>query len=99
MGGQMDRQQGGSTGQHTGMKTQGGQGAYPVDNLTFNLISVLHTKLEGLEAYQKYLKDAQGDQECQQLFQQLQQQDTQAAIQIQQHLQKHFSQHGSRQAQ
>jgi len=86
---------GGQTGQQTGAGTQSGQGAFPVDNLTYNLISVLHSKLEGLEAYRKYMQDAQGDQECLQLFQQLQQQDSQAATKIQQHLMKHFGQQGS----
>lgn len=67
----------------------GSQG-YPVDNITYDLLSALHTKLEGLEAYKKYVQDAQGDQECQQLFQQLQQQDIQVANQIKQHLIRHL---------
>jgi hypothetical protein len=107
MAGNMERQQGGTaggqqgkpaqgaTGQQAGMGMQGGQGQFPVDNLTFDLISVLHTKLEGLAAYQKFLQDAQGDQECQQFFQQMQQQDRQAAQQAQQLLQKHLGQQGA----
>jgi hypothetical protein len=72
----------------------GGQSGYPVDNLTYDLLSVLHTKLEGLAAYQKYMQDTQGDQECQQLFQQLQQQDGQAAQQVMQMLAKRLGQQG-----
>jgi hypothetical protein len=93
MAGNTERQQGGMAGgQQSGMGMQGGQGQFPVDNLTYDLISIFHTKLEGLAAYQKYWQDAQGDQECQQLFQQLQQQDRQAAQQVQQLLQKRFGQ-------
>jgi hypothetical protein len=100
MAGDMQRQQSGTQGKMTGAGqqttwTEGGQGAFPVDNPTYNLISALHTKLEGLAAYRKYFQDAQGDQECQQLFQQLHQQDYQAAQLIQQQLQKHFEQQGA----
>jgi hypothetical protein len=79
------------TGQQTGMQGQG----YPVDNLTYDLISVLHAKLEGLETYKKYMQDAQGDQDCQQLFQKLYQQDNQIATEIMQHLQKHLTKRGA----
>ena len=72
----------------------GGQGGFPVDNLTYDLLSVLHTKLEGLEAYKKYMQDAQGDQECLQLFQQLQQQDTQVIGQLTKALQRHLGKAG-----
>ncbi len=51
------------------------QGSSPVDNLTYDLITSLHSKLEAVTAYDKYLKDAQGDQQCQQLFQQMMQDD------------------------
>ncbi len=44
----------------------------PITNEAYNVISALHAKLEGLEAYRKYSKD--GDQ---QVWQQLTQQDIQ----------------------
>jgi hypothetical protein len=72
------------------------QSGYPVDDLTYDLISVLHTKLEGLAAYKKYLQDAQGDQEAMQILQQCQQQDMQMAQQLKQHLAKHLSSQGGR---
>lgn len=74
-----------------------GSQSYPVDNMTYDLLSALHTKLEGLEAYKKYVQDAQDDQECLQLFQQLQQQDMQVALQIKQHLLRHLSKSGGAQ--
>ena len=33
----------------------------PISNEAFNVISALHEKLNGLEAYRKYSKDADGD--------------------------------------
>jgi hypothetical protein len=76
-------------GQQTGMSTgagSGGQADFPVDNLTYDLISVLHEKLEGQEVYNTYMKDAQSDPQCQQLFQQLKQQDAQMIQQLMQQL-------------
>ena len=46
-----------------------GQGAFPVDNNTYNLIQMTAAKLESLEVYQKYQKDA--DQQTRGLIQQL----------------------------
>ena len=34
------------------------QGDYPVDNNTYNLLQIVTSKLEAVEAYQRYLKDA-----------------------------------------
>jgi hypothetical protein len=61
-----------SQGQQAG-QTQGGQGQYPVDNQTYNLMQVVVSKLESIEAYGKYMKD--GDQKTKQLFQELIDQD------------------------
>ncbi len=44
-----------------------------ISNQAYNVLSALHSKLEGLEAYRKYSQD--GDQ---QIWQQLSQQDNQA---------------------
>ena len=75
--------------QDSGMQSgMGGTDYSPVDNHTYDLISVLHTKLEGLKVYEKYMKDADG--ECQQLFQELQNQDAQAAKKVMDHLRKHM---------
>ncbi len=57
-----------------------GQGAYPVDNNTYNLIQMLASKLEALEVYQKYQKDA--DQQIRGLIDQMMQQDRQHAEQL-----------------
>ncbi len=67
---------------------------YPIDNRTYDLISTLHTKLEGLAAYQKYLQDAQGDPEYRQLFEQLYEQDSQQAQAVLRHLRQRLTQEG-----
>lgn len=51
---------------------QGGIGS-PISNEAYNIVSALHAKLEGLEAYRKYSSDGSS-----QVWQQLSQQDTQA---------------------
>ena len=57
-----------------------GQGIYPVDNNTYNLIQMLASKLEALEVYQKYQKDA--DQQSRPMIDQLIQEDEQHASQL-----------------
>lgn len=41
----------------SGSGGSGGSGGSPVDDATYNLISVLHAKLEGLEVLAKYQED------------------------------------------
>lgn len=48
---------------------QQGQGQYPIDNNTYNLMQALVSKCEAIEAYRKYLND--GDGASRQLFEQL----------------------------
>ena len=54
----------------------GSQGHSPVDNNTYNLLQVLTSKLEALQAYATYERDA--DESSRQVFQELIQQDQQA---------------------
>lgn len=53
----------------------GGQGTFPVDNQTYNLLQVIVSKLESIEAYGKYAKD--GGPQGQNPFPDLLKQDTQ----------------------
>jgi hypothetical protein len=61
---------------------QGGVGS-PISNEAYNVLSALHTKLEGLEAYRKYQQDGSG-----QIWQQLSQQDNQAVETLVQELER-----------
>jgi rubrerythrin len=62
----------------------------PMDNLTYDLIQTLASKLEAIEAYEKYQKDAQGEPECRQLFQELIQDDRKHVGKLQQELTRHL---------
>ena len=73
------------------------QGKFALDNLTYDLITVLHEKSKGLEAFDRYMKDVQGDQQLQQVFEQMQQSDQNFIQQLQQHLQRRLSQIGGQQ--
>ena len=55
-----------------------------MENTSYDLLTTLQSKLEGLNAYDKFIKDAQqaGDQDCATLFQQLKQQDSQSVEQL-----------------
>jgi hypothetical protein len=57
-----------------------GSGGAPVDNLTYDLLQTLTSKLEAIDAYGKYLGDADGD--TRQLFENFLDQDRQAVQQI-----------------
>lgn len=75
------------------MSNQSGQ-KFPLDNLTYDLVTMLYEKSKGLEAMDKYMRDAQGNQELSQLLQQIRQQDEQTIQQLQQHLSKLLSNQG-----
>lgn len=58
----------------------------PVDNLTYDLYTLIAEKLRGLEAYSEYIKDAGSDETTANLLRQLSQQDVQGVQQLQQAL-------------
>jgi len=62
------------------------QGSFPLDNLSYDLITIIHEKSKALEAYDKYLRDAQGDQEIASLLNQIRDNDRQHIEQLTQHL-------------
>lgn len=64
--------------------------ATAINNLEYDLVTVLQSKSEAVQAYDKYIQDAQShnSQPCVELFQKLQQQDMQTAQEIRQHLQQ-----------
>jgi hypothetical protein len=71
------------------MGTQSGSSSssgFPLDNLTYDLITMIYEKSKGLEAFDKYMRDAQGNQGVTSLLKQMRQQDEQCIQQLQQHL-------------
>lgn len=66
----------------------------PIDNLTYDWITVLQSKAEGLNAYEKYIRDAEAQNraECAQFFRKLFEQDAEMVRDIQNHVRQLLSQ-------
>lgn len=67
-------------------------GTFAIDNQTYDLITVIYEKSKGLEAYDRYIKDFQGDNEIRQLFENIRQQEHQFIQQLQRHLSNRLQQ-------
>ena len=61
-------------------------GNFPLDNLCYDLITIIQNKSQALAAYDKYLQDVQNDNELRQLLEQIRQQDSEQVQQLKQHL-------------
>jgi hypothetical protein len=61
-------------------------GDFPLDNNTYNVITVIHEKSKGLEAFDQYLEDA--DENLRSIFEEIREQDTRAIEQLQEHLRR-----------
>jgi hypothetical protein len=69
------------------MNYQTSQGEnYPLDNLTFDLIAIIYEKSKAIEAYEKYLVDARGDQTISDLLDRMRKMDEDCVVEIQRHL-------------
>ena len=64
----------------------------PVSDLMYDWLTVLQSKCEGINAYEKYLRDADNEKadECRQLFNKLREQDIQMVGEIKDHLKMMF---------
>ncbi len=60
----------------------------PIDNLMYDWLTVLQSKAEGINAYEKYIRDAEemGDEASVELFRKLHEQDIWQVKEIKQHL-------------
>ncbi len=67
------------------------QGSSPVSNLTYDLVTALQNKLQAITAYDKFLKDAHGDEQCTKIFQQMEQDDRKHIDLLKQELTKHLN--------
>ncbi len=72
------------------------RGRYPVDNLTYDVITILHEKSKALEAYDKYLQDARGDDDVRRLLEQIREQDVRMVHDLRRHLGRLLQEEGSR---
>jgi rubrerythrin len=62
--------------------------ANPVPDLMYDWLTVMQSKAEGLNAYEKYIRDAEqeGATQCAEMFRKLQEQDAKQVEEIKQHL-------------
>ncbi|QDV39296.1 hypothetical protein [Tautonia plasticadhaerens] len=62
--------------------------ANPISDLMYDWLTVLQSKAEGLNAYEKYIQDAQKEnsQECVEMLRRLHEQDAKQVEQIRDHL-------------
>lgn len=68
----------------------GNSNSQAINNLEYDLLSVLHNKSEAIKAYDTYIQDAQEMQSepCVQLFEQLRDSEMQQAQEVRRHLQE-----------
>jgi len=64
------------------------KGPNPISDLLYDWLTVLQSKAEGLNAYEKYIRDAEKENctECVQLLRKLQQQDAAMAQEVKDHI-------------
>lgn len=69
------------------MKSQSSSSS-PISDLLFDFVSLLHKKAEGLEATEKYLRDAeeQNSQSCIDILNRIIEQDRQVVVELRDHL-------------
>jgi hypothetical protein len=63
-----------TTQRNQSQSSQGGK----IDNVLYDVVTVLHEKSKGLEAYEKYDRDLQGRNEIKQIFDEIRRNDEQA---------------------
>jgi hypothetical protein len=68
-------------------QSQQSGGDKPLDNLTYDLVTIIYEKSKGLEAYDKYMQDAQDNEGVSSLLNELREQDTQAVSRLKDELQ------------
>jgi hypothetical protein len=61
-------------------------GPFPLDNLTYDLITILHEKSKGLEAFEQYLEDARDDHDLRLTLEDIREQDERAITELRDHL-------------
>ena len=65
----------------------------PISDLMYDWLTVLQSKAEGLNAYEKYIQDAQKEnsQECVEMLRRLQEQDAKQVQEVRDHLMQMMS--------
>ena len=75
-----------STSKKSSQSSSTRSGDFPLDNNTYNIITVIHEKSKGLEAFDQYLQDA--DEQLRGMFEEIREQDTRYIEQLQEQLRR-----------
>jgi hypothetical protein len=94
--GNMQENEGRSQRRSSGRDNQSGR--FPLDNLSFDLITIVHEKSKALEAYDRYLEDAEDEPEIRRALEQIQDQERQSIEMLRRHLGRVLGQQGQRAA-
>jgi hypothetical protein len=78
-----------SSGKQGGRSNVGSQGG-KIDNVLYNIVTVLHEKSKGLEAYDKYEQDLEDNEEIREIFSEIRSNDEQAVQRLQEALRNYF---------
>jgi hypothetical protein len=65
---------------------QGTQGGGKIDNVLYDIVTVLHEKSKGLEAYEKYEQDLQDHEEIREIFSEIRSNDEEAVQRLRESL-------------
>lgn len=60
----------------------------PIDDLTYDVVTIIYEKTKGLEAYEKYLEDASDDEELLEVLETSQANDRECVEQLTTHLRR-----------
>jgi hypothetical protein len=82
--------------ENAGRGSQRRDGQFALDNLTYDIITVLHEKSKGLEAFERYMRDAQRDGEIRKVFERMRQEDERMVRELEDHLGRILGQGGRR---
>ncbi|HEX7663404.1 MAG TPA: hypothetical protein VF407_02795 [Polyangiaceae bacterium] len=63
-------------------------GGYGMDDLSYDLVTVLHEKSKGLEAFERYLGDAEGNEEVRSMLERMQENDRKCVAELRDRLAK-----------
>ena len=69
-----------------------------IDNVLYDVVTVLHEKSKGLEAYDKYDRDLQGNNQIKQIFDEIRRNDEQAVQRLRECLTQLVGQQGEQRA-
>ena len=78
----------GNSNRESSSPIESGNSAAKINDALYNVITVLHEKSKGLEAYDKYEQDLQGNEEILEIFQEIRQNDEDAVQRLRECLQQ-----------